>query len=126
MAKYRHREHDWKQAVSCLHMTRFHLRQAGHRPERLPRIGSMTGALRAMKQRGWNNVADMLDAQPGLVRIAPARMLLGDLAVVASEDGVGAVLVCAGPQKLIGWREDVPGMVVLDVPFDQIDGAWRI
>lgn len=126
MAKYRTREIDWRNSVSCLHMARFHLRQMGHRVETLARIRSMTAALRVMKQRGWSNVADWLDAQVGLMRIAPARMLLGDLAALPGEGGVGAVTVCAGPQKVMGWREDAVGMVVIDVPFDQIEGSWRV
>jgi len=126
MAKYRHREHDWRDAVTCVHMARFHLRRMGHRPEALPRIRSGVAAARALRARGWASVADMLDAQPGLQRIPPAAMMLGDLAVVASEDGIGAIAVCAGPQKLIGWHELAEGMVVVDVRLDELDGAWRL
>jgi hypothetical protein len=97
----------------------------GHRPPPLPRIRSLAGARRALAERGWTDVTDMLDAQPGLLRIAPAEMLPGDIAALASEDGIGAIFLCAGPHKLIGWREDAPAMVVLDVSFDQVSGAWR-
>lgn len=126
LAKYRHREADWRTAVSCVHMARSHLRAMGHKPEPMPRVRSEAAARQALVTRGHGNVADLLDAQPGLARIAPAMMLLGDLAVLKSADGLGAIMICAGPQKLLGWREDVAGMVVLDVGLDEVDGAWRV
>lgn len=106
-------------------MARSHLVQMGHRPPSLPRIRSLLTARRALQERGWDNVEAMLDAQAGLLRIAPAEMLVGDIAVLASDDGIGAIFICAGPHKLIGWREDHPTLVVLDLSFDQISGAWR-
>lgn len=98
----------------------------GHRPPPLPRIRSLVGARRALKERGWADVVEMLDAQPGLLRIAPAEMLPGDLAVLASEDAIGAIFLCSGPHKLLGWREDAPALIVLDLSFDQITAAWRV
>lgn len=124
-AKVRGRALDWKAGMTCVHMARFHLRAMGHRPEPLPRIRSIIGARRALKERGWADVAAMLDAQPGLCRIAPAAMLPGDLAALESADGMGSICVCAGPHKIIGWREDAAEAVVIDLAFDQIAGAWR-
>lgn len=124
--KYRKRPFDWKEGTTCVHMLRFHLVKMGHRPEPMPRIRSLIAAKRALAERGCTNTADLLDKQPGLMRISPAQMLLGDLAVVGSADGLGSVLVCAGAHKLLGWREDADGLVVLDVPKDQLDGVWRV
>jgi hypothetical protein len=124
--KYGKRAFSWRNAVSCVHLARSHLVRMGHRPPPLPRIRSLVGARRALAERGWADVTEMLDAQPGLLRIAPAEMLPGDLAVLASEDAIGAIFVCAGPHKLIGWREDAPAMVVLDLSFDLVSGAWRV
>lgn len=123
--KVRGKALDWSAGMTCVHMARFHLRQMGHRPDPLPRIRSLIGARRALSQRGCADVIELLDAQPGLSRIAPAMMLPGDLAVLASEEGIGSIFVCAGPHKLIGWREDVAEAVVLDLSFDNITAAWR-
>ena len=125
--KFGKRAFSWRDAVTCVHLARGHLVQMGHRPEPLPRVRSLVAARRALTERGWADVTDMLDAQPGLMRIAPAEMLPGDIAVLASDDGnIGAIFLCAGPHKLIGWREDAPAMVVLDLSFDQISAAWRV
>lgn len=125
MAKYRNKQFSWDGGVTCVHMARSHLRKMGHKLETLPRLRSIVAANRALKERGWATVTEMLDAQPSLMRVAPAAMLLGDIAVVASPEGLGSIFVCAAANKLIGWREDYLEMVVLDVPFDQIEAAWR-
>lgn len=133
MAKFRHRAWDWKTGVTCVHMLRFHLWKMGHRPEPMPRIRSMVAAKRGLAERGCRDVSDLLDAQPGLVRIAPAQMLLGDLATVPGEDGpggLGAIFICDGSQKLMGWHAGGPelgltGICNVIIPFDQLDGAWR-
>lgn len=125
MKKYRALEWSWKDGVTCIHMARFHLRKMGHRPEPMPRVRSLVGAMRALRERNCETVADLLDRQPGLCRIAPAFMQLGDLAVAPGTDGMGAVMVCAG-NKLLGWHEDAPGMVVQTVPLGNLLGAWRV
>lgn len=87
----------------------------------------------------------MLDSIKSIRRVAPAMMLMGDLATVkggigktdeeATEDQrtaaialaeVGAVVVCMGPHKVLCWREDADRMVVLDVSFSDFQAAWRL
>src|SRR3546814_17660492 len=62
-----------------------------------------------LKERGWASVSDMLDSI--LVRIPPAMMQLGDVATVEGDQGLDALFVCAGPNRLFGWREDEAGAV---------------
>lgn len=121
--RYRGKVFDWSKGITCVHLARYHLRQMGHQPPSLPRIRSAFAAKQEMKARGWSGVADMLDGI--LPRIAPAQMLIGDLTVAKSEEGLGAIFICAGPHKLLGWREDAPALVVLDVTLDQVEAAWR-
>ncbi len=123
MNRYRHKAFDWRTGITCVHLARFHLKQMGRKVPTVPRIRSEFAAVREMKARGWANVAEMLDSM--LERIPPAAMTLGDLAVTKSADGIGAILVAVGASKLIGWREDAEGMVILDVTLDELDGAWR-
>ena len=125
LARYRGKAFDWRTGVTCVHLARYHLRAMGHRPPTVPRVRSLLAARRALESRGWADCAAMLDAM--LPRIAPAEMLMGDLAAVPSDDGgIGAIFVCAGPHKLIGWREDAPALVVLDVDLGDLVGAWRV
>lgn len=127
MDKYRDKPFSWKDSNTCLHMLRFHLRQMGHKPETLPRIRSALAARRALDQRGWKDVGEMLDSF--LPRIPYATMLLGDVAMFHSGDGFGAITISIsdtsslGP-KVIGWHDDAPGMTALE-PLE-IAGAWRV
>jgi hypothetical protein len=126
LAKYRAAAFDWKAGVTCVHMARFHLRQMGHRIEPLPRIRSAIAARRALAERGWANVLEMLDAQASLVRIAPAMMRVGDLAVLPADEGFEGIVICAGRHKLLGWREDWPdGLGEMEVPLSDVLGSWR-
>lgn len=123
MAKYRAKPFDWKAGTTCIHLLRFHLRQLGHKPQPLPRIRSAIGARRALDQRGWKHVGDMLDTL--LPRLpAYAMMTLGDVAMLRSGDGFGAITICAGPHKVLGWHDDAAGMAVLEP--HEIEGAWRV
>lgn len=125
LAKYRPRPLDWKKATTCIHMARFHLRQMGHAVPVLPRIRGVIGAKRALQANGWATVADMLDAQPMLERIAPAFMRVGDLAVLPGE-GMDAIVICAGTHKLLGWHQDwAGGMIEMEASLDALLGAWR-
>jgi hypothetical protein len=126
MARWRDRAFDWSTGAHCVAMLRFHLRQMGHHPPTLPRIRSALAARREMKARGWESVADLLDALPTLVRIPPARMILGDVVVGPADEGFGAVGIHTGGDKLLGWAEDEPKASVLIVDVGQLQGAWRV
>lgn len=134
-AKYGSKQADWRTGVTCLHMIRFHLRALGHRPERLPRLRSLIAAKRALKERGWETLADVLDAQPGLMRITPAMARLGDIAVAPSADGIGAGHIFVGVSRdgranFLGWHDtdterQVHGMQVIKFALNECTGVWR-
>ena len=126
LAKYRPQTFDWKKGVTCVHMARFHLAKMGHPVPVLPRMRGPIGAARALKERGWDDVAAMLDAQEGLTRIAPAMMLVGDLAVLPADEGFDGIVICAGRHKLLGWHQDWPnGMTEMEASLDAVLGSWR-
>ena len=125
--KFKGKSFDWAEGRHCVKLAHFHLRQMGMRSPKLPtlpRVRSALAAKKALKERGWSSVSDMLDSV--LVRIPPAMMRLGDIATVEGDDGLDAVFVNAGPRRLFGWREDQPVAVVLEVPLDKVKGAWRV
>lgn len=124
IARYRRKAFDWASGITCVHLARFHLRNMGHRPPGMPRFRSPLAAKKAMRERGWASVTEMLDSI--LPRIAPAQMLLGDIAVLPGDAGMDSVMICAGPRRLFGWREDQPTAVMLGVRLDEVAAAWRV
>ena len=124
LAKYRTRPFDWRTRSTCIHMARFHARGMGHRPPPVPSFRSAIGARRALASTGHASVTELLDSL--FDRIAPAAMLVGDLAVVPGEDGWDAVMIHAGAQ-LLGWHEDGDGGIVPVVPdLSAVSAAWRL
>jgi len=117
-AKYRGRRLDFRSA-DCVRMIRFHLLQMGHKPPKLPRYQSLIGAKRALMQAG--GLVTVLDGI--LPRIAPARMLDGDVAVIAG-DGGEAGLICVG-HKFMGWHQDSDEAVNMVIGLGDIMAAWR-
>lgn len=109
----------------CIYLLHDHLTACGYDVPEIPELSDLRSVLKAMKERGWNSVPDMLDQH--LERIAPAMMMMGDVAVSKSEAGVDAILICAGPMKLFGWREDLNTLVIIDDDkMDDLVGAWRV
>lgn len=125
LAKFRGKAWSWESGITCAHLMRFHLLKMGHKLEPMPRLKSLIAAQRALAERGCANMGELVGKHISLAPIAPAEMLMGDLATFQSGDGLGALMVCAGPLKLFGWREDVAELVVLDVDLDEIQEAWR-
>ena len=111
---------DWKQ-VDCYRVARAHLARFGHvLPE--PRYSTAMGAYRQMKRQGFDSLDDLISSY--LPPIAPAMMLIGDLAIADGPDPFGGgLLICAG-NKLIGFYEgeDVMVNIIVETPPR---GAWR-
>ncbi len=123
--KYRGTTFDWAGDTTCVHLARSHMIEMGHEPPEIPEFTTPAGAVRALKERGWDSVEDMLDEL--LPRIAPAQMVLGDLAIIPGDAGLDAIFICAGPLKVFGWTTEQPQMALVDM-FDmgQLTGAWRV
>lgn len=123
-AKYGGKPFDWRRCATCMHMARFQMKAMGHKVPRMPSVRSAIRAKRELQARDVVSVIGLLDTL--LPRIAPAEMRLGDLAAVPGVEGLDAVFINAAPRKFIGWREDAPTFVTLDIPLEQITAAWRL
>jgi len=121
----------WKQrplklgTSDCVRMCAFHLRLLGEKVK-LPPSGSyrtVNSALRALRAAGHHTLGDALDAM-GLERIAPAAAIVGDIIAMPAEDRLGALSICLGNGRVLGYHGDVDGAVVLQ-PL-QFEAAWRV
>ncbi|MFC3442794.1 DUF6950 family protein [Sphingobium rhizovicinum] len=123
LAKYRSRPFSWADRATCIHLARHHLRNMGHKPPSIPDFRSALGAQKALLRQGHDDLHDLLDSL--LPRIAPAQMLVGDLALIDGDGPFDSICVSAGG-KLLGWHEDdasgIKPLLALTVPL----GAWRV
>ena len=125
-ARYARRAFDWDGAT-CIHLARTQLRNMGHRPPRIERFYSLRGAVLALRRAGFVGTIDAIDST-GAQRIAPAAMLVGDLAAVPGIDGMDAIFVCAGG-RLLGWHDAMPetcGLVAVPDALGDVVAAWRL
>ncbi len=110
----------------CGKMLAFHLKAMGHKPPSSGNYTTEAGALRACKRAGGETLTEVLDKL--LVRIAPAAMTLGDVAILKSEpeagtaSRIGAAVVHLGG-KMMGWHPDQAELAVLDI--SEVEAAWR-
>lgn len=109
----------------CARMVAFHLRQLGYQPM-LSKGGSYKtclGAKRALRRAGYPDLAAAID-RLGLVRIAPAEALPGDILQLPAVDELGALTVALSNGRVLGYHESVAGAVVMQP--SAFSGAWRV
>jgi hypothetical protein len=126
LRRFRNRALDWKTGATCLHLFRAHLVKLGRKPPRIPQFRSPKGARLAMERAGFADMAELIDSVLP-ERIAPAAMLIGDVALLPGEP-FDAIVINVGGGKVIGWHDtDLSKLAVIgDVPMDAYLGAWRV
>ena len=126
VARFRGRPFSWSGRRTCVHLARAQMIALGHRPPKLPDLRSARAARRALAATGSADLAALLDAH--LPRIAPAEMLLGDLALMQGDDLFDAIVVSAGGKVLGYYGEDLArGLVPIEPIGPQpFLAAWRL
>lgn len=108
----------------CARLVAFHLRQIG-KPVKVAKAGSyksLLGATRALKRLGFDNLSDLMDSH--LERLpAPAFAIAGDVIAMPGEEGPGALSVCMGNGRALGFHADAAGAVIME-PREML-AAWR-
>lgn len=92
--------------LDCGKLVGLHLRRLGYKLE-LPKVGAYStpaGALKWLKKRGFDSLEARLDAL-GLVRIAPAQALVGDVIALESTDALAALTIWLGHGQVLGFHE---------------------
>lgn len=119
------RPFDWDGA-SCIHLIHAHATNMGHEPPPLPMFRSRQGALRGLLKTGHRTLEGLMDSL--FERIAPAQMLVGDVAMLPGEDRrLKALVIFDGHLSVAGWHEAHPEKLVW-IKHMQADliAAWRL
>lgn len=119
------RPFDWDGA-SCIHLVHAHAINMGHVPPPLPKFRSRQGALRGLLKTGHRTLESLMDSQ--FERIAPARMLVGDVAMLPGEDRrLKALVIFDGHVSVAGWHEAHPDTLVwIKAMQTELIAAWRL
>lgn len=126
VARFRGRPFDWKKRRTCIHLARAQARALGHRPPPIPDFRSPKAARAALRSTGHETLEALLDSL--FIRIPPAAMWVGDLALMAGGDGLDAIVIAAGG-KMIGYHQDhlAEGLVNIEPETGAaFVGAWRL
>lgn len=111
----------WRDGGTCVHLGHWHMTMMGHEVPALPPITSERSARRVLKERGWKNLAAMMDAF--LPRITPAAAIVGDIILIPRARRLGALCVVAGNGRVMGYSEE-HGVLTIMQPHVYA-GAWR-
>lgn len=113
-------------SADCVRMAADHLARLGHTVTLPPSRSYRTvkGAVRALRKAGHATLAAAIDAQ-GLGRIAPSRVLPGDLVQMPGEPAVlGGLCVVLGNGRVLGFHEQLAGADVMQAVT--VLNAWRV
>ena len=104
----------------CARMAALHLRRLGYRlGDLFPKAGSygsLLGAKRALKARGFSDLPEALDAA-GLVRATLAFAVVADIIAVPGGDGLTALWIALGNNRALGWHEDHAEACIVEPRF---------
>ncbi len=95
----------------------------GHKPPPIPDFRSARGGLTALRATGHDTLEALLDSM--FPRIAPAAMLVGDLALVPGDAPFNALAVSAGGALLM-YHPDADGLANVKEAFGDVIAAWRL
>lgn len=125
VAQFEGRPFDWDGA-SCIHLAHVHATNMGHIVPPLPMFRSRQGALRGLLKTGHRTLEQLLDSL--FDRIAPAQMLVGDLAMLPGEEKrLRAIAVFDGHLSVAGWHEAHPEKLVWIKSMQaELVAAWRL
>lgn len=110
----------------CVRMAADHLRRMGYKVK-LPPSGSyrtLASAVKALRARGYASLEAALDDM-GLDRIAPAAAIAGDIILLPGADKLGALTICLGNGRAVGWHDDLPAGAAVLQPVE-MSTAWRV
>ena len=124
VARYRGKPATWS-VVRCIKLARAQGKALGHELPPIPAVRSALGVKKALKKQRCESVEDLLDKY--FERLpSPAFAVVGDLVMLPSEDGLGAVCIADGHGCMIGWHDAHPeGLSNITLSDAEVGCAWR-
>lgn len=120
-------ERNWSD-TTCVHVLHAHLVNTGHLPPDVPEFRTKKGAREALKAMGATSLPSLC-RNLGLEEIAPAKMIVGDIAILPGAEGKAdgirsAITICAG-NKFMGWYGDDGPFQNMEIDIAAVKAAFR-
>lgn len=120
-------ERNWTD-TTCVHALHAHLVNTGHFPPDVPLFRTKKGAREALKAMGAPSLP-ALCLNLGLAEIAPAKMIVGDIAILPGAEGKtdgirAAITICAG-NKFMGWYGEDGPFQHMEIDLSAVVAAFR-
>lgn len=126
VGRFRSKPFDWAKAATCYHLVRAQLVAFGYKAKAVPAFRTPLGAKGALKKLGAASLEQLMDNH-GCMRIPPAMMIVGDVALLPSEGPFDALAIYGGGGELFGWHgDDASSLRSFSMPATDIIAAWRL
>lgn len=124
---FRERSFDWASDATCIHLARALAVGMGYSVPVIPGFKTPLGARRALGKMGCSTIPQLLDTWFERWD-APARALIGDLAVLPGDtEGLEAIVVSDGAGNWLGWHAaNLSRMSRIAGAHGAAIAAWRL
>jgi len=122
--RFRGKPFAWDTSANCIHLMRAQAVALGVSMPVVPRFRSHFGARKALLKTGFETLEAWMDAK--FPRIAPARMIVGDVGMVPGEAPFNALVVSVGGSKVVGWHEASDVLEVIQLSKADYVAAWAV
>jgi hypothetical protein len=123
--RFRDKPFAWDTRGNCIHLGKAQAKALKVRTPTVPRFSTYAGAVKALKATGYDSLEALLDSL--FPRIAPARLIVGDIAMLPGLAPFNALVIAAGGQKVLGWHEaDMSRMLPIEVSKAEFVAAWAV
>ena len=122
--RFRDKPFAWDTTGNCIHLMRAQAAALGVNMPVVPRFRSPLGARKALHKTGHKTLEALMDSM--FPRIAPARMIVGDVGMVPGEAPFNALVVSVGGGKVVGWHELSDVLEVIELSKADYIAAWAV
>lgn len=122
--RFRGKPFAWDTTGNCIHLMRAQAAALGVSMPVVPHFRTQLGARKALVKTGHKTLESWMDAK--FPRIAPARMIVGDVGMVPGDAPFNALVVSVGGGKVVGWHELSDVLEVIRIDKGDYIAAWAI
>lgn len=123
--RFREKPFAWNTSGNCVHLMRAQAAALGVSMPVVPRFRSPMGAQKALRKTGFKTLEEWMDGH--FRRIAPARMIVGDIGMVPGEAPFNALVVAVGGSEVVGWHgADTSRLQNIALSKADFIAAWAI